>query len=239
VARVCLLLAAAAIALVARIASADSCPSSTPELAAVDSQVRLRFLEETFDREIHNVDLWSWTWGTVYAAGAVAQASIIPTTSDHGLRTDLAVGSISAGGGSLLLFGLPLQITLPMRGVRRQWDDADRCALLARAEAVLETGAKNQRLSNGVVPHIGNVLVNAGIALILGLGYGRWQSAAISAGVGVAIGEANAFTQPHRLPSAFEKYRKGELAGSAPAAVTWSVVPWTNGAWGASATLAF
>lgn len=205
-------------------ARADACPDTLPELAGIDPEVRLRFLSDTFHREIRDVDIWSWTWGSIYAAAAVAQAAILPVESNSGTRTGLAVGAISAGAGSVFLYVLPLQITLPLRSTSAAWNDPDRCHLLARAETTLVDGARHQAFSNGIVPHIGNVLVNAGIALILGLGYHQWTSAAISAGVGLAIGETNAFTQPHHLPSALARYRSGAFA-AAPQGVTWWVSP--------------
>ena len=121
------------------------------------------------------------------------------------------------------LYGLPLKLTLPLRASRRHWDDPDRCAVLARAERTLVGVEDNQRVANGILAHAGNLLVNAGIALILGLGYGRWTSAAISAGVGVAVGEANAFTQPHHLRDVLVRYRTGQLS-PIHASVAWSVV---------------
>jgi hypothetical protein len=229
----------AALLLVPAVAHADACPAATPALEAIDAEERLRFLGATFDREIRNVDVWSWTWGSIYAAAAVTQTAVIPVVSDHGVRTDLAVGAVSAGVGSLSLYLLPLQITLPLRNARRQWADPDRCRVLASAEETLATGARHEAFSNGVVPHIGNVLANAGIALILGLGYGRWKSAAISGGIGLAVGETNAFTQPHRLPTALQRYRAGQLENG-PAAVAWSVAPLrVDGAWGAAIALTF
>jgi hypothetical protein len=111
--------------------------------------------------------------------------------------------------------------------------------VLANAEETLATGARHEAFSNGVVPHIGNVLVNAGIGLILGLGYGRWKSAAISGGIGLAVGETNAFTQPHRLPTSLQTYRAGQLE-SGRAMAAWSVTPLRmNGAWGVAVAVTF
>jgi hypothetical protein len=211
---------------------------TAPALASVDAESRLHFLEWAFDREIRDVDIWSWTWGSVYVAGSAAQGIVAGVTSDRGLRIDLTVGSIAAGFGALSLFGLPLRVTLPLRDARGAWSDADRCRLLAQAEATLVEASDRERLATSWVPHVGNVLLNAGIALILGLGYGRWQSAAISGGIGVAVGEANVLSQPHHLPGLLERYRAGRLeeasGGSAPsftlaggAGGTGAVVGWT------------
>jgi hypothetical protein len=229
---------ALALGFLAPCASGATCPGETPALASVDSEVRLRFLLDAFDWEIRNVDAWSWTWASVYAAAAVTQGAIIPF-ANQGVRTDLAVGTVSAGIGSLTLFALPLEITLPLRSARRAGQDIDPCQRLARTEAALATGAGHEALGSGPLPHVGNVLANLAIALILGLGYDRWKSAAISAGVGTVVGEANAFTQPHRLPGVLERYRAGTLASSS-APIQWSVALGTvKDAWSASLQMRF
>jgi hypothetical protein len=196
-------------------AAALECPAppatTAPALASVDAESRLRFLEWAFDREIREVDIWSWTWGSAYVAGSVAQGIIAGVIPDRGLRIDLTVGSIAAGFGALSLFGLPLRVTLLLRDARGAWSETDRCRLLAQAEATLVEAADRERLASSWVPHVGNVLLNAGIALILGLGYGRWTSAAISGGIGVAVGEANVLSQPHHLPGLLERYRAGRI----------------------------
>ena len=219
-------IAALGVSLGASPARADVCP--TPEAGAaagaIDSQERLDFLARAFDREVRDLDAWSWTWGSVYAAGAIAEGALLPITHDRGSRVDLTVGLISTAFGALSLYVLPLKLTLPLRAARRRWHEPDPCAVLANAEATLVRVEKNQALANGALAHIGNVAVNAAIALILGLGYGRWTSAAISGGAGVAIGEANAFTQPHHLREVLERYRSGRLDRTSPP-LAWTVVP--------------
>jgi hypothetical protein len=211
---------------VARAAAAETCPApdDAPALATVDSEERLTYLARAFDREIRDVDVWSWTWGTTYFAAAAVQASILPLSHDYGLHVDLTVGAASAAFGSLSLFVLPLQITLPLRKARDDWGDRDRCRLIALAEASLVGAEKKQELSTGWIPHAGNVAFNAGLAVILGWGFDRWKSAAISAGVGLAVGETNAFTQPHHLSTVLAKYRSGHLEDTGTS-VDWSIAP--------------
>ena len=177
-----------------------------------------------FDREIYDVDAWSWTWGSVYTAGTIALGVALSLAHDHGTRIDLTVGAISAGFGAVSLYVLPLKLTVPLRVSRAHWDASDRCAALARAERTLISVEKDQALATGVFAHLGNVAVNAAIVLILGLGYGQWTSAGVSGGIGVAIGEANVLTQPHHLRDVLARYRSGQL--DAPEAkVAWSVIP--------------
>ncbi len=224
--------AALCLALLARPepASAAPCPApeTAPPLATVDGTARAAFLAAAFDREVRDVDVWSWTWSGVYVAGTIAQGVGLALTHDPGTKVDLTVGVISTGFGAVTLGVLPLQLTLPLRAARARLasaSPADACAALAHAEETLVKVESDQALANGILAHAGNVAVNVGIALILGLGYGRWTSAAVSGGVGVAVGEANAFTQPHHLRKVLARYRAGDL-GEAPApAIAWRLVP--------------
>jgi hypothetical protein len=199
-------------------AAALTCPapSGAPALANIDAEVRLAFLAHAFDREIADVDLWSWTWGSVYVSAGAAQGVAIALVRNRGARVDLSVGAISAGVGALSLYGLPLRVTLPLRDARSEWGDADRCRVLADAEATLASVATTQRLSGGWVPHVGNVVFNAALALILGWGFGRWTSAGLSAGIGTAVGEANVLTQPHRMPRTLDRYLDGRVDEAPP-----------------------
>lgn len=212
--------------LVASTARADVCPGPEPHLTveAIDPQERLDYLARAFDREVEDIDTWSWSWGGVYAAGVIAQGVGIPFTNDRGKKIDLEVGVAATGFGFLALTVLPLQLTLPLRGARRHWDAAHPCETLARAERTLLSVDKDQRLANGPLAHVGNVAVNVGIALILGLGYGRWSSAALNGGIGVVVGEANALTQPHHLRDVLERYRSGRFDLMSPR-LAWSVAP--------------
>ena len=207
-------------------ADADVCPGPEPGLTvqSIDSQERKDYLARAFDREIQEIDTWSWSWSGVYAAGVIAQGVAIPFTADRGKRIDLDVGTGATGFGLLALSVLPLQLTLPLRAARRHLDDAPACASLARAERALIRVERDQALANGPLAHIGNVAVNLGLALLLGLGYGRWSSGALNGGVGVLVGEANAFTQPHHLRDVLERYRSGRFDLTSPR-VVWAVVP--------------
>ncbi|MGD0678641.1 MAG: hypothetical protein ABSC94_24805 [Polyangiaceae bacterium] len=208
-------------------ARAESCPApaDAPLLADHDSEERLAFLGRVFDREVHDLDVWSWTWGSIYATAAVAQVATIPLVQDKGVHEDLGAGAVSAAIGSLSLFLLPLEITLPLRGARSDWADPRRCRLLRESETTLTRVEGQQRLSTGWLPHVGNVAFNAGLALVLGWGFGRWKSAAISAGVGTAVGELNILTQPHHLAEAIERYHAGKLDQQTAAPRVWSIGP--------------
>lgn len=198
-------------------------------------EARLDYLARVFDREIHAIETWSYLWGSVPALAAVGQGVALTLThDDYATRVDLSVGIVTSLIGVLSLGLLPLRLTLPMRNARWRWTEADRCAVLGHAEATLERVARDQSLATGGLTHLGNIALNTGVVLVLGLGYDRWTTAAISGGAGVVIGELTAFTQPHHLRGALEDYRAGRFYAP-PAKVSWSIEPMIEkDAWGAA-----
>jgi hypothetical protein len=208
---------------------AEVCPApqDAPAVAQVDSRERLDYLARAFDREIRDVDAWSWTWGGVYTGATIALGVALSQSHDRGARIDLTVGVVSTGFGAASLYLLPLKLTLPLRAARADWITADPCTILLRAERTLVRVEKDQEFATGIFTHVGNLAVNAAVVLILGWGYGRWTSAALSGGIGVAVGETNVLTEPHHLRDVLARYRSGQL-DQPPAKVAWSIVPFVT-----------
>lgn len=59
--------------------------------------------------------------------------------------------------------------------------------------------AANEAFCSSWLLHVGNVVLNAAVGLVLGIGWHRWEAAAINFGVGTALGEVMIFTQPTGL----------------------------------------
>jgi hypothetical protein len=207
-------------------ARAELCPAPVdhPALASVDSEQRLSFLLGTMEHNARRLHVWSLVWGTTYAAATAAQLVALPLVQG-GARIDLTAGAISAAVGSASLYLLPLRITSASKFEPSELEDSDRCKVLASVEQRFFDTAKIDRLSASWIGHAGNVAINAALALILGLGYGRWESAAISAAVGLAVGEANLLTQPHGLMSAEDKYLNGGVLDSEHEVGSWRIAP--------------
>ena len=217
---------AACASLVAPLAKADTCPAPAggDALASIDARERVDYLARAFDREITETDRWSWAWTSAYVVGVGAEGALWATTNDPRKRIDDAVGLGSTAFGAVALFALPLTLTLPLRGAQSHLHDADRCAALANAEATLIKTEKSQELSHGIVGYIGNVAVNVGFGLILGIGYGRWGSAVENTSIGVVVGELNSLTQPRNLRDVLDRYRSGRFDLKSPR-MAWRVVP--------------
>jgi len=101
---------------------------------------------------------------------------------------------------------------------------ADPCVALARAEELLNRDAANEAQGRSLLFHGGNVVVNAGIFLIIGAGFGHWTSATISLLTGIATGEIMIFTQPVGALKALRQYRRGDF-GSPSAGVRIGIAP--------------
>ena len=224
-------LAAATITLHPKLAYAGPCPLvelRDEPIADVDVETRLRLLARVIDDEVRAVDRWSIGWGSGYAAVSALQVAAIPVIHDPGMRRGLIVDAAGAGFGSMTYYLLPVQITVPLRAVRKQWSEPNRCAVLAAAERELSKQVKLERLARTPLTQIFNAAVNVGLSLAMGLGYGQWRTAGISFAVGIASGEAAAFTQPLELYQAEQRYRTGQLGerGAAKATgMSWGLGP--------------
>jgi hypothetical protein len=161
---------------------------------------RLDVLADAFDDQIRGLDIWSFSWGGIYGTLAISEGIVAATMSgDNPGRIDIVFGAIAAGVGAVSFMILPMRLTVPLRHVRTQWADPDRCGLLFRAEQVRQHVADEQRVAKSWLGHAGNLLVNLGIALTFGLVLHHWEAGLISAGVGLAVGELNLLSQPAKL----------------------------------------
>ena len=227
------------LSLLAPMARADLCPAppASSALQSEDSEVRLSFLLRAMDEDARNLTTWSLAWGSVYATAMAGQLTAIPLTKG-GIRVDLSAGAIAAAVGSASLYLLPLRITARAHFDPQVLEGSDRCKVLARVEQRFFEAAQIDRLSGGWIAHAGNLAINAALALILGLGYGRWTSAGISAAVGLAVGEANLWTQPHGFIADEERYLGLGSQRGAHRSAAWHIIPIANRSF-AGAAIAF
>ncbi len=214
------LLAMALAASLPAAARAQGCPApagADPRLAAAGAESRLAFIRASLAAEAGRVRTWQLWWSVGYGGLTAAQLAAIPFTEDPGARADWAVGAASAATGLGLVLLFPPEVG--SSEARLASLPPDGCAALAEAERLLEGAAASEAAQTGWLVHAGNVLLNAGFGLILGLGWQRWESAAVTFATGAALGEATILTQPTGLPEELARYRAGDLAPAASAGV--------------------
>jgi len=198
--------------------AAAQCPvgaGGTPALASIDPELRLHFIDEHLAITAHRAQVWTWGWGigiaTATAANLVPLAFVAPEN-----RIDWYVGAATTVIGVVPLLIAPLDVVGDSRALRAQLaartpaDDV--CALLADAETKLARDAKNQADGQRWWLHAGNVALNTGVGLFLGLGYHHWAAGVFNAVLGTAIGEAIILTQPTSSTEDLQTYRSGSFA---------------------------
>jgi hypothetical protein len=206
------------------------CPATLvegqPALQNLQAQTRLRFIRERLRSDAHHASVWSYSWGAIYSSLAIGQFVAAPLVS-HASGLDFYVG-----GGASLIGLVPLVVT-PLKvmtdgnrleELNAEISGADPCVSLAWAEELLLRDAANEAEGRSLLFHGGNIVVNSGIFLVIGAGFGHWTSAIISLLTGVATGEIMILTQPVGALNALHAYRRGDLA-SPTASVRIVVVP--------------
>ena len=200
------------------------------ELASIDVEVRLGFVRTRLGQARRHATGWMIGWATVHSGLIATQGILLATSTAPADRVDRYIGMSAAGLGLFTVLVAPpgalIEDLRLERRIRAARPGDDRCALLGEAEHALLRVAKSQRFNRGPFFHGGSFVFNVGIGLLLGLGFGHWETAAVSSFVGIAVGELMFFTQPNRAPEDLAQYRSGALGRSPSRAITsfW-VVP--------------
>lgn len=197
---------------------------TTPQgVAAQSPEARLAFLSSVLGPEAVNLRRWKLLWGAGYGLMTIGQLALMPLLPAH--REDWVIGAASSAIGFAVVVIDPLEVVEggPLFVERARVVTAEQtCQLLVDGERMLSAGARKQAFSTTWISHVVNVLFNVGVGLVLGLGYGRWQTAGINGAVGIAIGEATTLTTPTGLRDGWERYR---LGGKGDSRVTVRLVP--------------
>jgi len=204
-----------AVALGSRAHATVRCPvgaGGSAALARIDPELRLRFIDEHLARTAHRALIWTWGWGV--GIGVATIGNLVPLLFvDREDRVDWYVGAGTTIVGVVPLLIAPLAVVGDARDLRLRLDARtatdDVCALLADAEAKLVRDAQNQSDGQRWWLHVGNVLLNTGVGLFLGIGYHHWVAGAFNAVLGSVIGEAIILTQPTSTIGDLQTYRAG------------------------------
>jgi hypothetical protein len=183
-------------------------------LAKVDGEARLTWIDAHLSATAHRARVWTWGWGIGIVAATLGNLAPLPFVA-KGDRIDWYVGAGTTIVGIVPLLIAPLDVVDDARRLHlrvAEESTADNvCRLLADAEQSLVRDAKNQSDGQRWWLHVGNVLLNTGVGLFLGLGYHHWGAGAWNAFGGSAIGEAIILTQPTGTMEDLRRYRTGEL----------------------------
>lgn len=193
-------------------AFAATCPvpnGASSALESFDAEVRLRFLKQRLDSQVTRGKLWMGLWGGAYGLLTVGQMGVTGYVGEE-QKKDLYVGSAAALVGTLTVLLASPKVIAGTEALEKELATAkDVCEQVALAERTVHTLAEDQRVAKKPVAHIGNVIFNIGLGLIVGLGFGHWTAAIINTLVGIAVGEALIFSRPSGLTETERRYREG------------------------------
>ncbi|HVU51717.1 MAG TPA: hypothetical protein VHL80_13570 [Polyangia bacterium] len=193
---------------------AATCPApagAPATLAAVDGRERLFWISRQLEVDARRGRVWAMGWGVGIGAAGAASLMAVPFVAPS-TRVDWYTSAATAAVGVVPFLVSPLSVTRDapkLRGLldaAPPEDDAQTCALLARAEHMLRDDAANERLQRRWFIHAGNLAFNAGVFLFLGLGFHHWSAGAVNGLAGAAVGEAIIFTQPTGVIDAERAY---------------------------------
>jgi hypothetical protein len=191
---------------VVRVARAADCP---------DAEAQIAFVRERLTADAGNARLWMWGWGIGYTAATLGQAGLTFATDDEGEKVELWVGAGKSALGLIPTLLIPVPALRDAGALDRMASaGGDRCAVASAAEKYLAASADDEAFNRGFLAHTGNVLVNGGGLLVVGLGYDRWLTGTLSAVVGIAIGEVQIYTRP-----------TASLRGRDDWRTRWTIVP--------------
>jgi MFS family permease len=202
--------------LAAQEASDVRCPTidgGSSELAELPIDERMAFLLGRTRSGHEAATLWSVTFAVGYLGLAAGQLGAMVLLGGLEENVNLWVGAIAAviGVGTRIL--MPRAV-LADRALIEELAPAAAsgdCEALARAEAVFVRDAEDEAFGSSWLIHVGAILFNLARGVYLGLVHDEWISGAIGAGIGIAVGELQIFTQPTDLVGALEQYRTGRL----------------------------
>lgn len=186
--------------------------SATTVLAAdtssADYRLRTEFIESRLEESRRHARYWQNGWTTFFAASAAAQAALWIDADNSDDSINYGIGALKSVGGlaDILLrphpgrYGAELVRSLP-EGTSEQ-----RLERLGYGEMVLEDSAARAASRHTWQPHLKVIGVNL-VAGALVAAFGDEGDALASTALGIAIGEAQIWSQPTRYEEDWQAYQ--------------------------------
>lgn len=210
-------------------APADMASPRREAECAPDVRERLAFLEQRLDDRRTYADRWWKIWTATYGTGTIVQSVRAGLEDDTGERADYTVGAVKALYGTVWLLRAP--------PTARRGADAMRavattgpagCAeRLQVGERLLRENAREAESRWSWKRHLANVAINVAGGVIVAEGFDE-SDGWISAGIGIAVGEAMTWSRPWRADDDLVEYEHRFDPGRA-SRPTWHVSPWGRG----------
>jgi hypothetical protein len=199
-----------------------------PPSAMSDAELdqRLSFIATRLAGQAPNARYWQYGWTGFYAASAAAQGLLAVDTDDNDDEVNYIVGAVKSSGAlaQMLIRPLPAVESSTRLQAMPSESRAERIRKLERGEALLRENAARAAGRSGWKRHLIGIGANlVGGAVIAA--YGDSDDAVTSTLIGIAVSEANIWTEPSRAADDLRDYRNNAWAGRGSGQTTWHLVP--------------
>lgn len=204
---------------------------STVGAAAAHSEAeiatRLRFLRQSLRDTALLERRFALGWSLTYAGLAAGTWALLPFSANpDGQRIASIWNSSTSIAAGLLVLIEPLQVIRDknrlealLAPARPQSD----CAVLSRAEQLLQHAARSETGARSARAHIISALSAVGVGLVLGYGLKQADSAATNTTIGILLGELMIASRPTVAVQRLQRYRSGDLSIPPPPVGGFSV----------------
>lgn len=199
------------------------------EISNTELEQRLKFVETRLARQSPGARYWQYGWTGFHAASAAAQAVLAVDADDHDDEVDYLVGAVKSTGALAQMLIRPLPV---VQGATRfqalpSLSHEERIEKLRQGEALLYENASRAATRSGWKRHLVGIGVNllGGVAIAA---FGDSDDAVTSTLLGIAVSEANIWTEPSRASNDLEDYQNNKWAQRETSEVTWRIVPLAN-----------
>jgi hypothetical protein len=226
------LLAATLLSFSSGLAHADT-PPPVPMIDTTacdpDSAARLRWLVARLESRELYADLWWRGWIGFYGLGVVIQSARAGVEDHEGKRADLIVSAVKAVGGTARLYFVRPTARLGADPLEEAplTDPAACRERVKEGEALLEKAADESERRFDWKAHATNVAINVAGGAIVAEGFDE-DDGWVSAGVGIAVGEAMLWSHPWTGRSDLEEYQ-AHFASGDDSRTSWAVLPYRRG----------
>jgi hypothetical protein len=172
-------------------------------------QARADFLEQRLTTQRGHADAWWWGWSLFYGMGAVVQGVRATDADNDADKADRIIGSVQSSAALIRLLAQPhAGIEGAPEAPRRPRTQEELEDYVQKGERALAANAEATNAFGPWYAHLINLAVNGAAGLFIGLRYNAWDKAALSTGIGLAIGEVNILTAPWEADDDLEEYQQ-------------------------------
>lgn len=208
--------------------------STSSNLAAEESlkdyELHREFIENRLEESHRHARYWQNGWTTFYAVSSVAQTALWIDADNNDDSINYGIGALKSVGGLTDMLLRPHPGRHGAEQIRTMPEDTpeQKQSRLQVGENLLQASAERAASRRTWKPHLKVLGVNI-IAGALIAAFGDEGDALASTALGVAIGEANIWTQPTAYEADLHTYQATFSGQTSQTAPDWQLVPIAGG----------